>query len=115
MYSCREDGSYVIFMENAELGDLSAYINSAFEKIKSNRIYRLKEEAIMSIFVQILQGLKDIHSKNLIHRDIKPQNIMIFNNGVVKISDFGITNFAKDSITKIGDPRYVAPEVLKGK
>ncbi|EGR30860.1 hypothetical protein IMG5_122170 [Ichthyophthirius multifiliis] len=74
--------------------------------------------SVKKIIFQILLGLSQIHNKRIIHRDIKPQNILINDQGVVKIADFGISrifNFPlKDLTMDIQSLRYKAPEVLLG-
>lgn len=77
---------------------------------------------MISIIVQIRNGLGYIHSQGIIHRDIKPSNILIDNMNNVKLADFGIAHiFRKEeaSIEKqfgfqMGTPRYIAPEILAG-
>ncbi|GHV24123.1 protein kinase [Clostridia bacterium] len=68
---------------------------------------------------QILNGLKHAHNKGIIHRDIKPQNIMLLKNGSIKVTDFGIARFShNDTQTMtdraIGSVHYIAPEQAKG-
>lgn len=81
----------------------------------------LTEEDKISIFNMMLQGVKNVHDKGYLHRDIKPQNILKFPSGVYKISDFGLvknTDAASDTtaLTAIGQAmgtqRYMAPEIL---
>ncbi|WP_205957129.1 serine/threonine-protein kinase [Pantoea stewartii] len=71
---------------------------------------------IMKLLWQVACGLADIHSASIIHRDIKPNNILIDENGVVKILDFGLArNEGDDALTKsiIGTPGYMAPELFR--
>ncbi|MGK3116492.1 serine/threonine-protein kinase [Candidatus Pantoea formicae] len=71
---------------------------------------------IMKLLWQVACGLADIHSASIIHRDIKPNNILIDENGVVKILDFGLArNEGGDALTKsiIGTPGYMAPELFR--
>lgn len=68
---------------------------------------------LMKVLWQISCGLAEIHSFGIIHRDIKPQNIKIDNEGVVKILDFGLAREEDEAVTKsvIGTPVYMAPEL----
>ncbi|CAK86141.1 unnamed protein product (macronuclear) [Paramecium tetraurelia] len=77
------------------------------------------EEQIVSIALQIANGLNFLHSKNIVHRDVKPENILrqIDELGVetYKITDFGFSSVKLDRMTtiKVGTAYYVAPEILK--
>lgn len=75
---------------------------------------------ICSITGQILAALDHAHSRGVIHRDIKPQNIMILKNGQVKVADFGIAKLpsaqtATESDRAIGTVYYISPEQASGK
>lgn len=71
----------------------------------------------MHFITQIMRGLSHAHSRNLIHRDIKPQNIMVLRDGTVKVTDFGIaclSNGSNPSNEAIGSVHYISPEQAKG-
>lgn len=78
-------------------------------------------EKIIPIFEQILSAIKHAHENNVIHRDIKPRNIMINRQGRVKVTDFGLAKVRKPhgedtTITRatMGTPYYMSPEQVKG-
>lgn len=69
--------------------------------------------------VQILQALEHAHEKGIVHRDVKPQNIMLLQDGTIKVTDFGIARFSnKETRTMtdkaIGSVHYIAPEQARG-
>ncbi|KAA9152560.1 serine/threonine protein kinase [Amycolatopsis acidicola] len=79
----------------------------------------LPPQEVASIGAQIAAALKEAHAVGIVHRDIKPGNILLADNGLVKITDFGISR-AKDDVTVTktgmiaGTPAYLAPEVAIG-
>lgn len=77
-----------------------------------------KHEAI-SIMDQLVSAVKEAHDKNIIHRDIKPQNILVKDDGTVKITDFGIATVSDQlqltqADTVMGSVHYLAPELARG-
>ena len=77
------------------------------------------DERVIYFFIKkISLGLKEIHKKNLIHRDLKPDNIFLTSDIKIKIGDFGIAkqlnNGNEFTKTIVGTPLYMAPEILKG-
>lgn len=69
--------------------------------------------------IQILLALEHAHQKGIVHRDIKPQNIMLLQNGTIKVADFGIARFLQSETTTmtdkaIGSVHYIAPEQARG-
>ena len=98
-----------IVMEYCERGSL-------FEII--NQYGRLSERMVSTLFIETLFGLLEIHRNNIIHRDLKLENILIDSHGHFRISDFGFSReLPPDSniniLTYCGSPAYVAPEVIK--
>jgi tetratricopeptide (TPR) repeat protein len=82
---------------------------------------KLTPEQTAAIVAAAAVGLDDAHSKGVIHRDMKPSNVMIDGNGKVKVMDFGIARMAKDAMTRytntntiVGTPPYMAPEQEQG-
>ncbi len=75
-------------------------------------------EAIYFV-TQILRALQHAHDKGIVHRDIKPQNIMLIADGTIKVTDFGIARFARSDTktmtdSAIGSVHYISPEQAKG-
>ena len=109
-----ENSKLYIVMENADGGDLSTAIQN---RKKSGKFW--DEEEVMRIFVQICLALKHVHNGNILHRDLKSQNIFLTSKGVVKLGDFGIAKVldATDdqARTQIGTPYYLSPEICESK
>src|ERR687894_3220956 len=81
------------------------------------RHYSLDE--VVEVLVQILEALSYAHSQGVIHRDIKPQNVLVDGRGSAKLTDFGVAYRAGDTrLTQVGyavgTPGYIAPEILDG-
>ena len=103
-----EDGMYYFVMELVEGITLKSYIE---KKI------RLSIEEAISIAIQVSMGIEAAHNNGIIHRDIKPQNIIISKDGKVKVADFGIARAAtSDTITShaMGSVHYTSPEQARG-
>ena len=94
------------------------HFGSIREIIKHGRKKNVEitENEISSIIYMVLQGIKFIHSKNLIDRDIKGRNILVNNDGDVKLCDFGICRqYVKNKMKDLrgGSPYWMAPEILR--
>jgi serine/threonine protein kinase/Tfp pilus assembly protein PilF len=104
-----KDGRIFICMALYEGGTLT-------ERIKGGQ---LKSEEVIDVSVQVAQGMKKAHRKRIIHRDIKPQNLILTDDGVVKIVDFGLAklvgqkDLTKEGIT-VGTVGYMSPEQARG-
>jgi len=81
-----QSGSLFIVLEYANRGDLHAELQNRRE-IGSEHF---SNEEVWDIFVQILLGLAHIHSKGIVHRDVKSLNLLLTDAGVVKLGDFGV-------------------------
>lgn len=77
----------------------------------------IKDETLISaILIQIIEGLTYFHNKQLMHRDIKAENILVNENGQMVISNFGLTTTIKHThkiITFVGSPQWMAPEKIE--
>lgn len=103
-----EDGMYYFVMELVEGITLKNYIE---KKI------RIQVREAISIAIQVSSGIEAAHNNGIIHRDIKPQNIIISKDGKVKVADFGIARAASsDTITShaMGSVHYTSPEQARG-
>lgn len=103
-----EDGIYYIIMELVEGITLKKYIEK-----KGNLGVR---EAV-SIAIQVAQGIEAAHKHHIVHRDIKPQNIIISKEGKVKVTDFGIARAASSNTINssvMGSVHYISPEQARG-
>lgn len=99
----------IIVMELCAGGDLLNYVRKR---------RRLKEPTAQKIFKQIIDGLSYIHSKNIAHRDIKLDNILLDGKGNVKIADFGVSRQIQEGQMmreQCGTPAYIAPEILRNR
>lgn len=103
-----ENGIYYIVMELVEGITLKKYIDK-------KGILGVREA--VSIAIQVAQGIDAAHKHNIVHRDIKPQNIIISKEGKVKVTDFGIARAASSNTINssvMGSVHYISPEQARG-
>ncbi|KAF7456372.1 protein kinase [Cryptosporidium felis] len=110
-----------IIMELGEYGSLEGEIEARSKGERKDNNY-FAEDEIMFIFLQILLGVGYLHENNIVHCDIKTSNVILFSNGIVKLSDFGVSNVISsksdlESTQAVSGPGiqgsiyYLAPEI----
>uniref|UniRef100_A0A2C9JNN1 non-specific serine/threonine protein kinase n=1 Tax=Biomphalaria glabrata TaxID=6526 RepID=A0A2C9JNN1_BIOGL len=109
--SFEEDGVLMIEMEYADNGTLAQYL--------ARQERPLEEQLILAMFQQMVAALQYIHSHNILHRDLKTDNIFLTKEGIIKIGDFGISKMMGSAnigaLTVLGTPYYISPEMCEGK
>jgi serine/threonine protein kinase len=105
-----EDGTYYITMEYLPGGTLK-------DRIMATGALRAQEAA--EVALQVAEALKAAHARSVVHRDIKPRNILVADSGHVKVADFGIARAADATTTSntgdiLGSVKYMSPEQAMG-
>ena len=110
IYKIKEDlKKFYIIMEYCENGEL---FNRIVEK------QRLSEDEAAYFYYQIICGLEYIHKNSIAHRDLKPENLLLSKDDILKIIDFGLSNYSSFNFllgTPCGSPCYASPEMVCGK
>ncbi|MBE6735532.1 MAG: Stk1 family PASTA domain-containing Ser/Thr kinase [Ruminococcaceae bacterium] len=114
----------IVKVYDVSLGDKLQYIVMEYvegitlkEYIEQQGVIPWKEAVHFT--TQILRALQHAHDKGIVHRDIKPQNIMLLENGSIKVTDFGIARFSRGETrtmteAAIGSVHYISPEQARG-
>jgi serine/threonine protein kinase len=104
----RVDGVFFIVMEYVNGPSLEGILDH--EKV-------LSVPAALKYGVQILKGVEHAHAASILHRDLRPANVLVSESGVVKVADFGTSRLLEKShaTTVIGSPPYMAPEHFQGR
>lgn len=107
-----KDGYLHIAMQFCEGGDL-------YTKLKEQKGVPLEERQVVEWFVQIAMALQYMHERNILHRDLKTQNIFLTKSKIIKVGDLGIARVLESSsdmaTTLIGTPYYMSPELFSNK
>jgi serine/threonine protein kinase len=109
-------------MEYCANGDMTDKINNyrkEQETYDDGRSITMPEHKVMKFFIEVCEAVKYIHSKDIIHRDIKSPNIFITDDNFAKLGDFGLCIQGKTILTKtkystVGTDCYFSPESYKG-
>lgn len=114
----------IVKVYDVSFGDRLQYIVMEYvegitlkEYIEQQKVINWKEA--LHFVTQILRALQHAHDKGIVHRDIKPQNIMLLQNGNIKVTDFGIARFSRSETrtmteSAIGSVHYISPEQARG-
>ncbi|XP_053377049.1 serine/threonine-protein kinase Nek4-like isoform X2 [Mercenaria mercenaria] len=110
--SFEKEGFLYIAMQYCEGGDL-------YNKLKEQKGTLLEERQLVEWFVQIAMALQYMHERNILHRDLKTQNIFLTKSKIIKVGDLGIARVLDNSsdmaTTLIGTPYYMSPELFSNK
>lgn len=114
----------IVKVYDVSYGDRMQYIVMEFVEGITLKEYigqqgKLSYKEIIYFMTQILRALQHAHDKGIVHRDIKPQNIMLLENGTIKVTDFGIARFSRSETqtmagSAVGSVHYISPEQAKG-
>jgi len=106
--------SVYLILEYAQCGDLYSELQA---RRKASRPF--SDAEVCDIATQVVAGLAHMHSKGIVHRDIKSLNLLLTDSGMVKLGDFGVSRQMSDSTMFLnsfyGTPLYLSPELIEGK
>lgn len=114
----------IVKVYDVSFGDIIQYIVMEYvdgitlkQYIEKQHSLRWKDAVYLTI--QVLRALQHAHDKGIVHRDVKPQNIMLLADGTIKVTDFGIARFARSehktmTDKAIGSVHYISPEQARG-
>ena len=111
-----------------DVGEASGYHYFVMEYVEGHTLFDemaggkvFQEEEALQVILQIARALKHAHSQGLIHRDVKPKNIMMASDGIAKLADMGLARVATDEEAAraevgraFGTPYYISPEQIRG-
>ena len=109
IYDIMEDEkNYLVVMEYCAEGELFNYI------VKKDR---LSENESSFFYYQLINAIEYLHLNGIAHRDLKPENILLGENHIIKLIDFGLSNYISENkllVTPCGSPCYASPEMIRG-
>ena len=103
-----DDKNYLVVMEYCAEGELFNYI------VKKDR---LSENESSFFYYQLINAIEYLHLNGIAHRDLKPENILLGENHIIKLIDFGLSNYISENkllVTPCGSPCYASPEMIRG-
>ena len=112
-YAFRDDKYLYLVMELAEGGDTYSLIREKSQRFKDYK--KAGENAVRFLLGCLILGMQYLHLNKIIYRDLKPENLLMFSNGYVKMTDFGLAKELKENIenrTEAGTTFYYAPEMV---
>lgn len=109
-----DSGALCVVLEHADRGDLFREVQS-----RQRSGHHFSDKEVWEILGQVLDGLAYLHSKGVVHRDIKSLNLLLTSAGEVKLGDFGVSRQMSDETLCLnsfyGTPLYLSPEIIEGK
>ena len=111
-------GKLCIVMEYADNGDLQGHMKKQIDAAKKSGgdVEYWSQDKVLNWFTQICLGVKHVHDRKILHRDIKSQNIFVTKSGKMKLGDFGIARVLNSTMSKaktvMGTPYYLSPEIV---
>eukprot|EP00906_Rhabdomonas_costata_P011443 RCo016311 len=114
--SFQVDDMLYIILEYADGGDLHGAIKRQ-SSLPGNPLF--PEQQVRSWFVQLCLALQELHSRKILHRDLKTRNVFLTSTGQIKLGDFGLSTVLKNTLaqanTLCGTPYYFSPELCRSK
>ncbi len=114
-------------VQGIDAGESNGHLYFAMEYVDGQSLYEilkqgpLEEDEVLEIGLQVAHALEHGHAQGIVHRDIKPGNIMIASDGTAKVTDYGLVRRADDGSRKtthsgkaVGTPYYISPEQARG-
>ncbi|TNV81089.1 hypothetical protein FGO68_gene17644 [Halteria grandinella] len=119
------DGGDLLYKIKSKLQEQSQHVQEWVDQGRdpmamstgSVKEYRFEEMEVWSIAIQMVMGIKALHDRSILHRDLKSANIFVYSDGTVKIGDLNVSKIMKEqlSYTQTGTPYYASPEVWRDK